>query len=107
MDLAALIYELTRLFPKHEQYGLTSQLCRAAVSVPSNIAEGHARDSTKEYLHHVSFAMGSLAEVETQILLAERLGYVNSEISNSTITKTAELGRRLRALQQSLKTKAL
>lgn len=107
MDLAALVYNLTREFPKHEQYGLTSQVCRAAVSVPSNIAEGHARDSTKEFLHHVSFAMGSLAEVETQILLAERLGYLPSDIVNSTITKTAELGRRLRSLQQSLKSKVL
>ncbi len=107
MDLAALVYNLTREFPKHEQYGLTSQLCRAAVSVPSNIAEGHARDSTKEYLHHVSFAMGSLAEVETQILLAERLGYLTSDAVNAAITKTAELGRRLRSLQQSLKSKVL
>jgi four helix bundle protein len=107
MDLAALVYNLTREFPKHEQYGLTSQLCRAAVSVPSNIAEGHARDSTKEYLHHVSFAMGSLAEVETQVLLAERLGYLSTDASNTTLTKTAELGRRIRNLQQALKAKAL
>jgi four helix bundle protein len=107
MDLAALAYNLAREFPKHEQYGLTSQLCRAAVSIPSNIAEGHARDSTKEYLHHISFAMGSLAEVETQILLAERLGYLNQDAINSTLTKTGELGRRLRSLQQSLKAKML
>jgi four helix bundle protein len=107
MDLAALVYNLTREFPKHEQYGLTSQLCRAAVSVPSNIAEGHARDSTKEFLHHVSFAMGSLAEVETQVLLAERLGYLKPDTTNSTTSKTAELDRRLRSLQQSLKAKTL
>jgi four helix bundle protein len=65
MKLVKHVYEQTGRFPSNEQFGLTSQLRRAAVSIPSNIAEGHARESTKEYLHHVSFALGSLAELET------------------------------------------
>ena len=74
MVLCELIYDRTRTFLREEIYGLTSQIRRASVSIPSNIAEGHARASTKEYHHHVSIARGSLAELETQLLIAERLG---------------------------------
>ncbi len=73
--LAKEVYLLTRGFPKHEVYGLSSQAQRAAVSIPANIAEGHARDSTREYLQHVSIAQGSLAELETHLILAESLNY--------------------------------
>ncbi|HEX3144767.1 MAG TPA: four helix bundle protein [Pyrinomonadaceae bacterium] len=67
IDLVRSVYELTLNFPRSEVYGLASQMQRAAVSIPSNIAEGHARESTKEYLHHLSIAQASLAELETQI----------------------------------------
>lgn len=71
------IYVATELMPKQEQYGISSQLKRAIVSVPSNIAEGHSRTSTKDYIRFVSMAIGSLAEVETQLILCEDLGYLS------------------------------
>ena len=79
MQIVESVYRVSGCFPKTEIYGLTSQVHRAAVSVPSNIAEGHARSSTKEYLHHVSFAEGSLAELETQLEVAARLNYLGEE----------------------------
>ena len=76
MDLVEATYEATTQFPKEETYGLKSQLRRASVSIPSNIAEGQGRSSTKEFLHHLSIAYGSLREIETQILIAGRLQYL-------------------------------
>ena len=70
MELVQEVYDITKRFPKHEMYGLTSQLRRAAVSVPSNIAEGHSRSGAREFLHRLSIAHGSLSEVETQIEIA-------------------------------------
>jgi four helix bundle protein len=84
---------------------LSSQLQRAAISVPSNVAEGHARDSTKEYLRFVSIAMGSLAEIETQLILSNRLNYIDEEKLGDLLGKTGEIGRMLRGLQSSLKAK--
>lgn len=78
MDLVEAIYKATKHFPREELYGLTSQLRRAGVSIPSNIAEGQGRKSTSEFLHHLSFAYGSLREVETQLVIAGRLGYLES-----------------------------
>lgn len=86
-------------------YGLSSQIQKAAVSVPSNIAEGHARDSTKEFLHHLSISSGSLAELETQLILAERLTYVDKPTLESLLSKTDQLGRMLRGLQRALRAK--
>jgi four helix bundle protein len=105
MDLAEKIYLLTQKFPKRETYGIISQVQRACISVPSNIAEGHARDSTKEFLHFISIALGSLAELETQLLLASRFTYINKSDLESVLSKVDEIGRMLRGLQKSLKTK--
>ena len=79
MELVEAIYLLTRQFPKEEQYGLTSQARRAAVSIPANIAEGYGRLHRGDYLHHLSFANGSLLELETHLILATRLKYIKRE----------------------------
>src|SRR5579883_1069032 len=90
-DLVQAIYRATKGFPKEEIYGLTSQLRRAAVSVPSNIAEGQGRNSTREFLHHLSMAYGSLMEAETQLLIAETLDYLSPQETNSLLCQTAEV----------------
>lgn len=105
MELAAATYTLTHNFPKSEVFGLSGQLQRAAVSIPSNIAEGHARDSTKEFLRFVSIAMGSLAELETQLILSNTLNYIDETALGNALGKTGEIGRMLRGLQSSLKAK--
>jgi len=78
MDLASEVYSLTALFPKEEMYGLAQQARRAAVSIPSNIAEGAARNSSKEFIQHLYIALGSTAELETQLLLAKRMGFLST-----------------------------
>jgi four helix bundle protein len=102
MDLVEQIYQLTRSFPAEEVYGLTSQMRRAAVSIPSNIAEGHTREHTKEYLHHLSMAQASLAELQTQIEIAGRLKYLSPETTQQTLEKTMSLTRQLYALRNGL-----
>lgn len=102
MDLVERIYAATKKFPKEELYGLTSQIRRAAVSIPSNIAEGQGRKSTKEFLHHLSIAYGSLREVETQVLIAGRLQYLGQEEINRLLELSAEVGRIINGLSQSL-----
>ena len=104
MELVEEIYKLCIEFPKHEVYGLTSQLQRAAVSVPSNIAEGQARNSSKEFNHFLGIARGSLAELETQIMLAQRLGYLATEKMNPSLEKAEEIGKMLKGLQKSITT---
>jgi four helix bundle protein len=91
MNLAESIYKLTRGFPKEEIYGITSQLRRAAVSVPSNISEGAARPSSKELQLFLGYAIGSLAEIETQLLLAERLSYFDDKTIYANINTTRAL----------------
>ena len=103
MDLVEQIYRLTELFPARENYGLTNQLRRAAVSVASNIAEGQARYSKKEFRHFLRAAKGSLAEIETQVLIARRLGYLDQEICDRCIGEIEELGRILAGLISSLR----
>jgi four helix bundle protein len=95
MDLVIETYALTAKFPKSEQFGLSTQLQRAAVSIPSNIAEGHARKSRLEFSHHLSYSRGSLAEVETQMILANRLGYVNREAIKTFWSLSQEVGKML------------
>jgi four helix bundle protein len=102
MDLVELIYGLTRTFPKHETYALSSQMQHAAVSVPSNIAEGHEREHIKEYLHHLSMSQASLAELETQMEIAVRLDYINREQFTQAFDFTQSIGRQLRSLRNSL-----
>lgn len=105
IDLAEQVYKVTKSFPKEETYGLTSQIRRAVVSVPSNIAEGQGRDSTKEFLHFLSISVGSLFEVETQLLIAERLGYTSKSELQTVFTKLEEVARMLRGLQKALRAK--
>jgi four helix bundle protein len=106
MDLVEAVYQVTRNWPRNEQYGLTSQVRRAAVSVPSNIAEGHGRSGAKEYAHHVSIAYGSLCELETQILIGERLGYSDANVTARLMTQIAEVRRITRGLLGRLRQSA-
>ena len=102
MDLVEDVYRKTKEFPKEELYGLTSQLRRAVVSVPSNIAEGQGRNSTKEFLHHLSIAYGSLCEVETQCLIAYRLGYLERRDLDRLDKRCSEIGRITNGLSNRL-----
>ena len=97
------VYRLTASFPKHEVYALTSQTCRAAVSIPANIAEGHERKSTKEFLHFLSIVQGSRAELETLLQIAARLSYCTAAQAEPLLLKLTELGKMLRGLQRALK----
>ncbi len=92
MELVVSVYSVTATFPQHEQYGLVSQLRRAAVSVPANIAEGAARNGSKEFLHFLGIASGSLSELDTLIDLARELGYVeNTEELNAKVDDVSGL----------------
>jgi four helix bundle protein len=102
IDTVVDVYRATNAFPKHELYGLTSQVQRAAVSIPANIAEGHERDSTREFLRFVSIAQGSRAELETHLIVAQRLGYLTPEVTTRMLQDLDETGKMLRALQKSL-----
>ena len=106
MILVVQVYRATRTFPKDELYGLTSQLRRAAVSVPSNIAEGQARYSRREFHHFLSNARGSLAEVETQVMLAADLTYLPPKDAETLLFKSAEVGRILNGLIASTRSMA-
>ena len=105
MDLVTDIYKVTATFPADERFGLTSQIRRAAVSIPSNIAEGHGRKSTGAYLNHLSIAHGSLMEVETQLQISARLELVGSDGLSDLISKTNAIGKMLNGLIRSLSTK--
>ena len=98
MEVVAEVYRLTRRFPREELYGLTQQVRRAAVSIPSNIAEGQARDSTAELRRFLSIAQGSRAEVETQIQIAVRLGYTNETDARTAMSLLDELQKMLTKL---------
>jgi four helix bundle protein len=102
MDLVVAVYAATQRFPKQEIYGLTSQVRRAAVSVPSNIAEGQGRGAGAEFGRYLRISQGSLQEMETQLLLAERLGYLANETVVSLSELSAEVGRLNRGLYQSV-----
>jgi four helix bundle protein len=105
MDLVVDCYNVTGQFPRTEIYGLVSQLQRAIVSVPANIAEGHGRSHTREYLNHLSIAYGSLMEAETHLQIAARLRYIDDMSLDALLKKSAGIGRMLNGLIQSLNRK--
>jgi four helix bundle protein len=105
MELVRRVYGLTRSFPKHELFGLSSQVQRAAVSVPANIAEGHTRGTTKEFLRYVTMAHGSLAELETMFLVAQDLQYIEAEGLSQLTGLCDATGRMLGSLRRALKKK--
>ena len=107
MDLVTAIYEATASFPKEELYGLTSQLRRAAVSIPSNIAEGQGRHGVAEFRHFLRQASGSLMELETQVMIVARLCYVSQDSADRILGRCAEAGRLLNGLVNSLDRKTL
>ena len=102
MDLAEAIYALTGSFPKQEEYRLTSQIIRAAISVPANIAEGQRRGTRKDYAHFVGIARGSVAEVETLLLLAERVKLANAGQIKPLVDLAEEISRMLYSLRNRL-----
>lgn len=91
IDLVEIIYQVTNAFPKDESYGLSSQLRRASISVPSNIAEGYARQSKKELIHFLYISLGSLSEIETQIIISNRLHYLEDKESISSLVETIRM----------------
>lgn len=102
MALAKVIYKLTAEFPSEEKFGLISQMRRAAVSVPSNIAEGQARNTTGEFVLFISHAEGSLAELDTQLTLAVELGFLTNAKTQPTFDSIAELRRMLNGLRRAV-----
>ncbi len=102
MDLVVRVYEATKGFPPEERFGLTNQLRRAAVSVPSNIAEGQGRHATRDFLRCLSIAYGSLQEVETQLIIARRLKYLDEHLHCGLSDMTNEVARLINGLMNSL-----
>ena len=103
MDLVEEVYRVTKAWPRDEAYGLTNQVRRAAVSIPSNIAEGQGRNSPAEFARFLSIAHGSLGEVETQLLIASRLAYPDTQTISTTLDRTTEVGRLVQGLLRSLR----
>ena len=105
VDFVVLVYELTKAFPNDERFALTSQIRRAAVSVPANIAEGAARQSDKEFLYFLSNAQGSASELATELLIALRLGYLAEDDYNRSRTELNEIGRMIMGLMQTVRSR--
>jgi four helix bundle protein len=106
MDLVTEIYKFTATFPSEERFGLSSQARRAAVSIPSNIAEGHGRKSTGAYINHLSIAYGSLMELETQLQIAARLCFIQEDNAVTLLRQMDEVGKMLTGLKKSLSQKS-
>ncbi len=104
MDLVESVYRATQHWPSEETYGLTNQVRRAAVSVAANIAEGQGRNSRQEFGRFLAIARGSLCEVKTHLLIAQRLTYLNEQSTDVLIGQATEVGRLLHGLRQSLQT---
>jgi four helix bundle protein len=105
MDLANKVYDATEKFPKSEMYGLASQIRRSAVSIPSNIAEGSARNGTKELLNFINIARGSLAELETQLIISKQRSYIENSELDKIFLLTNSVGKMLTKLYQTLERK--
>jgi four helix bundle protein len=105
MSLSVACYELTRAFPRDEMYGMTSQIRRSATSIAANIAEGHGRENTGSFIQFLRIAQGSLKELETHLILSERVGLTASTGINEVLGSCESLGRQLRALLRSLQRK--
>ena len=104
MEVAKLTYLIVKKLPKEETYSISDQMRRAAVSIPSNIAEGHARNSTREFLHFLSIANGSKAELQTQLMICVQVGYFADTDISELINKLDEVGRMIHALSRALTT---
>lgn len=107
VDFVVRVYKMTESFPREEKFGLTSQIRRAAVSVPANIAEGAARQSSKEFSYFLSNAQGSVSELATEILIARRLGYVNEQTYKRDDDELASIGRMIFGLARSVKRRSV
>lgn len=103
MILVEMIYKMTSKFPAQEQWGLTIQMRRSAVSVPSNIAEGYGRQATGEYRHHLSIGRGSLLELETQVILCNRLNYLKAEDADHILDEVRQISRMLATLVSKMR----
>jgi four helix bundle protein len=102
MDLLVAVYDVSKSWPHRERFGMTDQLRRAAFSVPSNIAEGQGRRGPKEFLHHLSIANGSLCEVETCVIAAHRLGYIDDAEIALLLVRSEEVGRMMQKMMNGL-----
>ena len=102
MELAEEVYRLVKKLPKEELFALSDQIRRAVISIPSNIAEGYERNSTKEYIHFLSIAKGSKAELETQLLLSTKIHYLNNSDIEKSISLIQEIGKMINSLQKHL-----
>lgn len=105
MDLVEEVYRASQKFPREEIYGLTAQIRRSVVSIPSNIAEGQSRKGSREFLHHLSIARGSLSELETQLIIAGRLKYLHEEAVEELTAHTLEIGRLIHGLSTAINKK--
>jgi four helix bundle protein len=105
VELSIAIYKVIKHFPKEETYGLTSQIRRAAVSIPSNIAEGAGRDSQKEFVHFLSIANGSAYELQTQLLIAHRLNFIEADTLKALLNELDEIQKMIYTFQKHLQSK--
>ncbi len=103
IELVILIYRITKTFPEDERFGLVSQIRRASISIPSNIAEGYGRNHTNDYLRFLQIAVGSVYELQTQLIISHNLGYLSKELFKETEEKTREVERILIGLIKKIK----
>ena len=105
MDLVALVYQLTNDFPDTEKFGLTNQLRRAVVSIPSNIAEGAGRDSSPQFNQFLNIAFGSSYELQTQLIISERLNFISKEVNEPILSKLDEIQKMIYVFKENVNKK--